>query len=192
MRCGKVDRLLEAFIAGELGERKERLVREHLAGCPACRLKAALCERIDAALGENELASAPVGAVEKLMSRIRGEKATRRESAVAASCARMHLVLEISAAAAVLFSLLDIFGLVDVHQQAVGPVRLATDLVTLASSALAGILTGLIPALGDAPAGLVPAIAYALLAAAALLFILAGVDLVLAGRTRRKFFHSAG
>lgn len=191
MKCPKADKLLEAFVAGELGERDAGLIAEHLAACPSCRRKAALCERIDAALSESEAAAVPDGAVAKLMSRLSVEGASRDVPARRAPRASRRLVLTVSSAAAVVLSLLDILDLVDVSERVTGLVRLAAAPVSLASSAVAEALSRSVPALGDAPAGFVSALAYGLLAAAALLFASAGIDVILAERTRRKFFRSA-
>jgi hypothetical protein len=95
------------WLAGELGERELRELREHLAGCPGCADEATALEGLWRALGEGAEVEPPVSLGERLRARLAAEIARERRQVVPiaprrATSGGSRSLLRFAAAAAVL------------------------------------------------------------------------------------------
>lgn len=188
MKCRKVDRLLEAYVSGELHSGTARALEKHLEICPACRRQEEIARRVHREVCELETQAVPERAVNSLLAALTERGRSLQRQVRERRQYRNRITWRIAAGLMIAASLIEITGLADLSGGTVAFVRWALDPVarlagalynaTVAGTAAADVLK---PEHFQHVTALFVAIVSVLLTALA-------VDLLLASRTRKKYF----
>ncbi|MHC4714352.1 MAG: anti-sigma factor family protein [Planctomycetota bacterium] len=188
MKCRKVDRLLEAYVGGELPAAAKCALEEHLAICPDCRRQAEIARRVQREIREPEPQAVPERAWDSLLAALAERGQSLQRQVRERRRYRARVTWQIAAGLMIVASLIEITGLADLSGGTVGFVRWALGPVarlagalydaTVAGTAAADVLK---PEHFQHVTALFVAIVAVLLTALA-------IDLLLSNRTRKKYF----
>ncbi len=188
MKCRKVDRLLEAYVGGELPAAAMRALEEHLKTCPDCRRQAKMARRVQREVSGPEPQAVPERAVESLLAALAERGPSLQRQARERRQQRKRVTWQIAAGLMIVASLIEITGLADLSGDTVAFVRWALDPVARLGGALYDATVA-----GTAAADVLKPehfqhITALFVAIIAVLLTALAADVLLANRTRRKYF----